>query len=606
MPPPNQLRSEDREVQATTDHDEGQERAALTRQILGVGIIPRNKTDADNLRNAAGLQNVPLPVLQSLANGLMQLDQLRDNARESATQLVKNEFVSDEGQKHLQRLLVATGGSTVKSQDISQLRAFVGQMRRAIPAHAGLNAEFSQFATLRFAREAFADVRVSTRHANAKEASTSQHQGLLNAKEFSALGLNEKRDYLAALREAMQEFGEDNPQKFGTVVALRQKLMADKRVPDSWQAWLASPEPDTPAYAAVWINHQLPQLLAQTQSWQALASKIRGNPAAANTLQQQGVVMPSVLEFQSLNRKERNRVLQDVGSRLASVDASLADAAAAAGLSDGATARAQVVQLQAEHDARQANTAAKAKQLAGQLAEAQRSSPVIKQLQQDFTRAEQHARRPSQAADVAANLTALRRPGAQGGGLWAALKARFAPSTVATPNAPQTAQPDRTQTASDHANQPPAVGQATGTADVESADRLTQPQPAESEHAQPAADLAAQPLHEQQQSQDVSAPTLATAAAEPHSPAAQRERVATAQVVMPALSHPALRAQIEGYFNVIGCTNEELAVLGQLLAGQNFASQASQQLLAREMANSNSPLARILKVRSRPDAEQAA
>ena len=216
-------------------------------------------------------------------------------------------FVSGSAKKHMQKLMNEVGADGRREhRTVRELEEFVSTMQKSIPQHASLNVEFANLAGLPRAGEAFSGV---TLQATSKNADAVAISGLLSTKDFAAMTLQQKRSYIQALRTHMEEVGETNESAFAAVLELKKKLVADERVPDSWKAWLEKPEPYTLAYAVNWVDDALPELTTQTKNYTSLATKVRGNPAAARALQEKGIRMHSTEEFQKMNREDRNSTL---------------------------------------------------------------------------------------------------------------------------------------------------------------------------------------------------------------------------------------------------------------------------------------------------------
>ncbi|MCF7846417.1 MAG: hypothetical protein K9L85_04245 [Candidatus Peribacteraceae bacterium] len=293
----------------------------------------------------------------------------------------------DKSAPEFTRLLMKNGAKKVKDavaernknptpEATTKLNAAVVELKNKIInfekrklENAAAESEIKQLSALPNAEQLFKDLKI-TLHSKSKGGSV-DFKWKPGAEGVSSLGLEQKK----LLAKKMHEQISQNPEGGKALESLRDNLLGNPDVPQSWKKWLKNPEAGFTGatdkqknlgYVVEWIMKNLGELKAQTSEFSQISSQADANPQAAKELSEKGV-RTSIDRFRELSRTERNEVLKNYSNVLASTNADLAERAAKAGVSEGVEAEHVKTKNTAEIAKAKKETAIQAEQLSTQL-----------------------------------------------------------------------------------------------------------------------------------------------------------------------------------------------------------------------------------------------
>ncbi|MFH1375566.1 MAG: hypothetical protein ABIH35_02750 [Patescibacteria group bacterium] len=220
------------------------------------------------------------------------------------------------------------------SSAVKALKKSVEFQKKQLSERATNVSEFGRFVSLSNAKELFQDVKVHAK-SETKGSVDMTWEKFGSIEGFKQLDAGQQKELLKALREAL--VGDK-----GATKELRDKLLADKDVPDPWKDWLKKPESwkgpkeeQTLEYATKWINQNLGEMKMSAIKYEKFQSQ------NGQEFNKAGIVLWSLDSFRKKPRHERNDYLDKMESEARRLGLQAAEDIKSAQVSEGAQVAAK-------------------------------------------------------------------------------------------------------------------------------------------------------------------------------------------------------------------------------------------------------------------------
>jgi hypothetical protein len=292
-------------------------------------------SEADFAQSAKTLDS--LQKLEALEKKLEGVEARKNTANQKADLLIADTNISEGAKK----VLLEKKKACSNQSDPAKLEAAVKDLETAVdfqtkrlPENLEKQKEFEGFGSIPEGGKLFSGITIEG----------SNLRGLLKPAEFKTLTTKQKDAYLKQLRDIVSKV--ENPESAKGAEALRDKLLSNPDLPDTWRKWLedpksggGKPEEQTLAYAATWVNKNIGEMQLSTIHYESFKS------ANQDKLKNAGVILRGKAEFQKLSRGERNEYLETMRGEVAKSDENLAKQMQAAEVSDGAEAKGKSTEM---------------------------------------------------------------------------------------------------------------------------------------------------------------------------------------------------------------------------------------------------------------------
>lgn len=349
-------------------------------------------SEADFAKTAKTLDS--LQKLEALEKKLEGVEARKNAANQKADLLIGDGNISEGAKKVLleKKKVCSNQPDAAKLEAaVKDLEAAVDFQTKRLPENLAKQKEFEGFTSIPEAGKLFVSAAIEG----------SNLRGLLKPAEFKTLTTKQKDAYLKKLSDIVGKV--ENPESAKAAEALRDKLLSNPDLPDTWRKWLedpksggGKPEEQTLAYAATWVNKNIGEMQLSTIRYESFKS------ANQDKLKNAGVILRGKGEFQKLSRGERNEYLDTMRREVAKSDENLAKQMQAAEVSDGAEAKGKSTEM--KDSAAEAENARNEK-LNKWVGEIQKS-PMRKRLLEKVAEKKKEAAKDTSvdAADAMANL----------------------------------------------------------------------------------------------------------------------------------------------------------------------------------------------------------
>jgi hypothetical protein len=366
-----------------------------------------------------------LAKLQAKPGGRQEITNAKDlidnpNTTQFVKELLKKKIVGVEAAVNDRKNKLSPETTEALNKANAELKKAVENTKTRLTKNAELNSEFGRMASLGNANEIFKDVKVSMKSIGKGGSVELKWSEFDSPEKISQLGIEQKQALIKAMND---ELAGNTPEGAKGIETMKNNLLSNTNVPESWKEWLKNPESweggsaeqKNLAYVTGWVNKNLGPLVIQTEKFKNIADQADANPKAAEQLSQKGVKC-SLEKFRESSRTDRNEILKNYSETLAGADSELAKKAAEAGVSDGTEAENIQTKNTAEMEKQVAETEKTAVNITPKLQEFIRDQKITQAIDAKKTELEEQTK-DAETVDDVANLRTQAQSGEKVGWL---------------------------------------------------------------------------------------------------------------------------------------------------------------------------------------------